>query len=162
MSFKKRIILFTALLLFWFALSGAIDQRQILLGSLAALASLLLYEWILSHSKIKPLPPMPSVRWLKLVQITIVAIITSTYDHIVRIFYGDDETVFLQILLDHNHPYVTTIIANVITLTPGAVSVEVDGNILKVLMFAPKNENERGKIYQLIDDLQSVFGRCAS
>ncbi len=160
MSSKKRISLFIALLLFWFALSGTIDLRQIILGTLSALASLLLYEWVLNHAKIKPLKPMPPVRWLRLIKITLHALFTSSIDQILRIFSGNDETVFIQILLDHDHPYITTIIANVITLTPGAVSVEADGNLLKILMFAPKNEADHSKIYKLVDQLQSVFGRC--
>lgn len=159
MSPKKRVTLFIALLLFWFALSGSIDLRQMILGTLSALASLFLYEWILHHAKIKPLKPMPPVKWLKLIQITLHVLFTSTVDQIFRIFSGDDETIFIQILLDHDHTYVTTIIANVITLTPGAVTVEADGNLLKILMFAPKSQGDHVKIYELVDELQSVFGR---
>ena len=160
MSLKKRIRLFIALLLFWFALSGSFDLRQLITGVLASLASLFLYEWVLHHTKIKPLKPSPPIHWPKLIKIALYALFTSTLDQIIRIFSGDDETLFIQILLEHDHPYVTTIIANVITLTPGAVSVEADGNLLKILMFAPKNETDHGKIYKLIDELQSVFGRC--
>lgn len=162
MNRKKRMTLFIALLLFWFALSGTIDLRQIILGSLSALASLFLYEWVLSHAKVKPLKPMPPIKWPKLIKITLHALFTSTVDQIFRIFSGKDETIFIQILLDHDHTYVTTIIANVITLTPGAVTVEADGNLLKILMFAPKNHIDHAKIYELVDELQSVFGRCES
>lgn len=159
MSTRRRILLYIALLLLWFGLCGTMDLRQLVLGSLSALASIFLYEWILQHAKIKPLKPMPSVRWLKLLKITLYALFSSTIDQIFRIISGDDETLFIQILLDYDHPYVTTIIANVITLTPGAVSVETDGNLLKVLMFSPKTETDHGKIYKLVDELQSVFGR---
>lgn len=159
MHLNKRLMLFLALLLFWFCLSGALDLRQIILGFFSALASLLIYEWILRHAKVKPMKPMPSVRWFKLLKITVHALFTSTLDQIRRIISGDDETLFLQILLDEDHPYVTTIIANVITLTPGAVSVETDGQLLKILMFSPKNDADHNKIYKLVDELQSVFGR---
>lgn len=159
MSLQKRTLLFLALLLFWFGLSGTIDARQVFLGILSALASLFLYEWVLRHAKIKPMKPMPPVRWIRLLKIALHALFISTIDQIGRIFSGDDDTVFIQILLDHDHPYVTTLIANVITLTPGAVSVEVDGSLLKILMFSPKTEADRNKIYTLIDELQSVFGR---
>lgn len=159
MSLQKRILLFLALLLFWFGLSGTIDARQVFLGVLSALTSLFLYEWILRHAKIKPMKPMPSVRWFKLLKITLHALCISTIDQIRRILSGDDDTMFVQILLDHDHPYVTTLIANVITLTPGAVSVETDGNLLKILMFSPKNEADHNKIYKLLDELQGVFGR---
>lgn len=156
---KKRLSLFTALLLFWFALSGSYDLRQLISGIFAALFTIFLYEWLLSHAKIKPLKPMPRVHWFKLFRLMAVSIVSSAWHHIFRVISGNEDTIFVQIVLDYDHPYVTMIIANVITLTPGAVSVEVDKDILKILCYAPNSEVEHQQIYKLIDDLQSVFRR---
>lgn len=159
MIIKKRLILFMSLILFWIALSGDINLRQILTGILAAGLTIVLYEWLLSHAKIKPLPPLPPVKWLKLAGIVATALVQSAWHHIFRVLSGNEDIVFIQVSLDFDHPYVTATIANVITLTPGAVSVEVDGDVLKLLCYAPRSEAEHQNIYQLIDDLQSVFRR---
>lgn len=159
MIFKKRIKLFIALLLFWFALSGSIDARQIFSGIFASLFTIILYEWLLTHSKIKPLQPMPKVKWLKLCKIMIISILKSAWHHVFRIISGNEDIIFVQLELEIEHPYATMIIANIITLTPGAVSVEVDKKLLKILCYAPQTDAEHQEIYKLIDNLQSVFRR---
>lgn len=159
MTFKKRALLFTALLLFWFALSGSMDLRQILMGLFSAGFTIVLYEWLLSHARIKPFKPMPPINWFKLLRIMVVSIVRSAWHHIFRVISGNEDIVFIQIELDYDHPYVTLIMANVITMTPGAVSVEVDKNLLKLLCYQPRTEHEHQAIYTLIDELQSVFRR---
>lgn len=156
---KKRMALFFTLTLLWFALAGKVDMRQTLTGSLSAIFSIILYEWLLSHARIKPLAPMPKIRWLKLLPLIVISIIKSAWHHIFRIISGNEDIIFIQIALDYEHPYVTMLIANIITLTPGAVSVEVDKNLLKILCYAPRNQEEHLEIYQFIEDLQSAFVR---
>lgn len=155
----KRTLLFCLLFGFWLILCGAIDTRQVITGLFASAFTLFLYEWLLKNAKVKPMPLMPKVHWLKLLKIGFISILKSAWHHVFRIISGNEEIVFVQILLDTNHPYVNTLIANMITLTPGAVSVELDKNILKILSYAPKNEKEHQALYTLVDDLQSAFGR---
>lgn len=159
---KKRLALFMALVLFWLALAGSLDLRQLISAVLAAGFTIILYEWLLRHARIKPLKPMPKVHWLKLFKIMVISIVRSAWHHIFRIISGDEEIIFVQVALETDHPYATLLIANVITLTPGAVSVEVDKDVLKMLCYAPKSKEEHQEIYQLIEDLQSVFRRDAS
>lgn len=156
-TFKKRFALFAALLVFWFALAGTYDLRQLISGMLAAGFTIVLYEWLLRHAHIKPMKPMPKVRWLKLFKIMIISIVKSAWHHIFRIISGDEEIIFVQMSLETDHPYANLLIANVITLTPGAVSVELDKDLLKILCYAPKTTEEHQEIYQLLEDLQSVF-----
>lgn len=159
MNNKKRIWLFALLFIFWLALCGQIDQRQIISGMGASLFTLFVYEWLLKKAKIKPIAPMTKVNWFKLLRIGFVSILQSAWHHVFRIISGDEDIIFVQILLDTKHPYVNTLIANMITLTPGAVSVEVDGDILKILSYQPKTDKERQALYTLVDDLQSAFRR---
>lgn len=159
MNLGKRLWLFTLLFIFWLCLCGTIDLRQILSGIGAALFTIYVYEWLLKKAKIKPIPAMPKVQWFKLLRIGFISILKSAWHHIFRIISGNENIIFVQILLDTKHPYVNTLIANMITLTPGAVSVEIDGDILKILSYEPTSEKERQDLYTLVDDLQSAFRR---
>ncbi len=158
---KQKLMLFLSLVAFWLVLAGTIDLRQILSALVAALATLFLYEWILKRARIKPIPPLPKIRWHAVLKISIFSVLKSAYAHIKRILWGDEDIVFIQVALETKHPYVNAFIANIITLTPGAVSVELDGQLLKVMSYAPHTEKERQDFYHLVDELQDAFGRAS-
>lgn len=158
---KQRLTLFLALSIFWLILAGSMDLRQIISSLLAATVTLFIYEWLLKHARIKSVAPLPKIKWHKVAVISIISVAKSAYAHMKRILYGDEEIVFIQVSLQTVHPYINAFIANIITLTPGAVSVELDGQLLKIMSYTPKTEREHQEIYALIDQLQDAFGRTS-
>lgn len=155
----KDIKLFIMLFMLWLVLSGSIDQRQITSGLFAAAFTIWIHKWLLNHGKIKPVPPMRPIKWFRLLWLSIKVLGLSAWYHMLRIASGDEDVIFLEVELDTQHPYENAIIANIITLTPGAVTVDLDGQILKVLSYKPRNEREHTLFYILLDELQNAFRR---
>lgn len=156
---QKDIKLFIMLFILWLILAGSIDLRQIVSGLIASLLTLWVHKWLLRHGKIKPVPAMRPIKWLNLLWLSIKVLGLSAWYHIFRIASGDEDVIFLEIILDTTHPYENAIIANIITLTPGAVTVDLDDQVLKVLSYKPRNDKEHVLFYQLLDELQSAFRR---
>lgn len=155
----KDIKLFIMLFTLWLILSGSLDLRQILSGLFASALTIWVHKWLLIHGKIKPVPPIRPIKWFRLLWLSVKVLGLSAWYHIFRIASGDEDVIFLEIALDTKHPYENAIIANIITLTPGAVTVDVDDQILKVLSYKPRNEKEHALFYKLLDELQSAFRR---
>lgn len=155
----KDLKLFIMLFVLWLILSGSLDLRQLLSGLVAALLTLWVHQWLLFHGKIKPVAPMRPIKWFRLLWLSIKVLALSAWYHIFRIASGDEDVILLEVELDTQHPYENAIIANIITLTPGAVTVDLDDQILKVLSYKPRNDKEHALFYKLLDELQNAFRR---
>lgn len=155
----KDIKLFILLFGLWLILSGSLDLRQLVSGLIASGVTLWVHKWLLLHGKIKPLPAIGPIKWPRLLWLSVKVLALSAWYHIFRIASGDEDVIFLEIQLDTKHPYENAIIANIITLTPGAVTVDLDDQILKVLSYKPRNDKEHALFYKLLDELQNAFRR---
>jgi len=57
----------------------------------------------------------------------------ASFIHIIRIIKMDHNPVLIKLKLDVENPLIITLIANSITMTPGTITVDADGNELTVL-----------------------------
>lgn len=67
----------------------------------------------------------------------------SSFIHIIRILKKDENPVIIQIELSVKNPYIITMISNAITLTPGTITVDVQGNNLYVLAIKGDDKNHQ-------------------
>lgn len=158
----NRMVLGISLFIFWLILGGSFDSRQIITGIMATIITLIIYDWLLLHTKIAPLPRFPKLNWVLFLITMVRFIFQSAWHHFGRILSGNEDISFIQVTLDVKHPYAQTLIANAVTLAPGTVSVDLEKDILKVLCFSPQNEKERDAIYKMIDSLQLLFKEVTS
>lgn len=154
---RDLIFQFILLLTLWFALSGQMNLRQWLLGLFSAAAALLMSNWLLKQSKIKPLEPMKGVKWLSFLTLFLGAIFSGAHYYMKRLFDNNEQVIFLSFELRVKHPFARLLIANTMTLSPGTVSVDIEKDVLKLLCFEPRTSEERKQLTQRLDALQDAF-----
>lgn len=84
----------------------------------------------------------------------------SSFNYLVRIIKKDCEPCIVDVVLDVTDPLLISIISNSITLTPGTITVDAEGNKLKVLTLKNCNSCEDCQVIvqkDIKDKFESFF-----
>lgn len=152
MRIVKFFDLFLLLFLFWLLLTLNITPSNIIIGFLVSLVITLLSYNIIYQESIH----------LKRIKITRVFIYTfflffhiykSSFTYIFKMFSKNCLPKIIEIELAISKPFIISIIANSITLTPGTVTIDYIDQKLIVLAFINKKHSED----KIKSDIKSVF-----
>ena len=117
----------------WLILKERLDWQNILLGTVLAVSALLFNNLVLHHdikggeTRVNPLL-LPRYFFILMVQIYV-----AGFDTIKKIITGRINPDIVEIEADLDNEFYLCLLANSITLTPGTVTVEKEGNKLTVL-----------------------------
>lgn len=156
-GFQKHYIKFIVLFLFWLVVSGEINKRSISLGVFSTVIVIYLCEKILKHYDSQPVLFRRFDRILWFFAIVIGEIFLAAWAHIFRVLLGADQTVIFDIALDFDDEFFVALIANAITLTPGTLTLEIEGNKLKILGFAKDEEEIESTRRVILEKFQKPF-----
>ncbi len=148
--------LYVLLILFWFAISGEFNWSNFFAGTFFSFLVILTTQILLKQMHIK------YIKWA-FVKNTSVFFIVSVR-HIVKsaisqcrlVIKNKFEYRIIHIELKVQDSFVIAMIANVVTLSPGTVTMAIDNQNLKIISAIESNEDER----QIIDEilmLQEAF-----
>lgn len=137
----KQFQLYSLLMFFWLILSGSYDIKTILYGSLFSVFIIIFTYKIIFEldDDILRLPQMWRFIWFG--GIVFVSIMKAANQHMVRIIKGQNAYQVFEVNLDTNNLVIITLIANAITLTPGTITLSVEGRTLKVIGFCEKPDD---------------------
>ncbi len=142
-------LLFLSLIAFWFVLNGDFSSRQLLSAIFCSGLAVYLTSELFIRSGSKPVRIPPAWRILWFVGIVLKEIFIAAYTHIIRILSGEDKAKIFRIHLDVTDEFAVAMIANAITLTPGTITLGIDGNKLVVVGYA-KNREEVKAIKEIV------------
>ncbi|MDZ4196152.1 MAG: Na+/H+ antiporter subunit E [Candidatus Izemoplasmatales bacterium] len=136
--FKEHYKIFMIMVVFWFLLTMDFSIQNILVGMVvSALVSVsskrILFEEDQSLFK--------GVKGRKLFFYFIKlfgAIFKSAFEYVRNVLVRDYEIVVFEMILQTNDPIIVGIISNSITLTPGTITIEAQGNKITVMQLAKK------------------------
>ena len=137
----SKLLLFISLVIFWFVLNGDFDMRQLFSALLCSGFTVYLTREVFNRSGSKPVKLPHAWRIVWFIAIVLREIFKAAYTHIVRILSGEDKAKIFRIHLDVKDEFSIAMIANAITLTPGTITLGMDGNKLVVVGYA-KNRDE--------------------
>jgi len=137
LNIVRPLLKFTLLLGFWLLLSGSMDWQHILVG--IAVAALIMLFWRNPADKAGPLRLKPFLYGIGLAGIMLAEIWKSAW-HVARIILSgrkvNPEFVWIETPLQS--PLSRVIFANCITLTPGTLTVSLEGTRLLVHALTPQ------------------------
>jgi len=142
-------LLFLSLIAFWFVLNGDFSIRQLLSAIFCSGLAVNLTSELFIRSGSEPVRLPPAWRILWFVGIVLKEIFIAAYTHIIRILSGEDKAKIFKIHLDVTDEFAVAMIANAITLTPGTITLGIDGNKLVVVGYA-KNRDEVKAIKEIV------------
>lgn len=145
----SKLLLFISLLIFWFVLNGKFDVRQLFSALLCSGFTVYLTGEVFSRSGSKPVKLPHGWRIIWFLGIVLREIFKAAYTHILRILSGEDKAKIFRIHLDVTDEFSVAMIANAITLTPGTITLSMDGNKLIVVGYA-KNKDEVKAIKKIV------------
>jgi multicomponent Na+:H+ antiporter subunit E len=136
--FFKRWHFFVAMYTLWMLFNFQWDLWTWSLGAIISVLMTLFTSFVLyDETKFKShmLSPLQLIAYfLNLLK----EIMVAAFVYIRLIFKGDYEVVVFDMTLSFDDPIKTALVANSITLTPGTVSVDVNGSTLTVMAMVKK------------------------
>lgn len=144
-----RLLKWSVLLIFWLILSGDFGFRTLLSGMLCSSAAIYFTEVLLKRYGSTPVWINFHYHIIWFLGIVFVEVFIAAYNHILRIISGGEKSVILDVELDIDDEFVIALIANAITLTPGSLTIGINGKTLTVLGFGETRED--------IEELRSVI-----
>lgn len=138
------------LLLFWMVLVNGAEARLLITGIIAVVSTLMLYRWILHYFNLYSIGVMNFFCVVRFFINVMVDIIFATLAQMRRIIQGSATPCLFEVHLSIREPFLIALIANAITLTPGSMTVEVDGFRLLVLAFV-KDDLEIDRFREMVN-----------
>lgn len=153
----KRLIvgykLFILLFIFWILLTFNFKISNLVVGIIAStLVTYISYGVLYEDSGYSFLLPRVFV-FFKYIFVLLIQIYKSSISHIVNIIKNDYSPTIVRVDLDVKDPFLITLISNSITLTPGTITVDSEGNSLLVLTI--KDFGDDGK--KIRDNIKNTF-----
>lgn len=151
-----RTVQFFTFLTFWLILSGKVTIERVVLGCLISL--ILTYVQTSIYQSCKgPLgiPDFWRLTWFT--GIVMIEIFIAAFNHMKRIIRLEERTAIFEVELESDNQIVATLIANAITLTPGTITLEIDGKVLTVLTVAQSKEDIMDSIDVILNKFQKPF-----
>lgn len=137
----RKLVMPTALYLFYILLSGSISVRVLSSGVVVTGLVVLVLDYFdrMEHRK-----PIGHISWWRIVWFFLIVlseVFMAAYQHILRVISGDDDPVFFDVYLDVEEELAIMLIANAITLTPGTLTVQVSGQMIRIVGFAKEQDD---------------------
>lgn len=130
---KFKLDIFVSILLFWLLFTFDFGLWNILLGLFISVIITIFSISIMAHDS-NPTVRIPNILILLLYSFRLIyEIYRASFLQILRIIKKDNDCVIVKVELDVTDPFLITMIANSITLTPGTITIDVMDNILYVL-----------------------------
>jgi multicomponent Na+:H+ antiporter subunit E len=152
-KFKAKCKFFIILLICWLIFTFDFSLWNIILGVFINIVIIKLSFGVIYDSS-NFLVQVPSTFTMVLYLLRLIyEIYKSSFLQILRIIKKDNNPVIVKVELEVTNPFLVTIIANSITLTPGTITVDVEDNTLYVLSI--KDDGEDGQ--KLKKDIKNKF-----
>lgn len=134
---NRKLQLYVLMMVFWLIINGQFDLKVLFFGSFFSVIIIkYTYHIIFGDEDDEEefsLPAMWRFAWFGVVILSEI-VIAANY-HVKRIFKNETRYEVFEVHLDTENIVILTLIANAITLTPGTITLEINGSILKVLGF---------------------------
>ncbi|MFT9496095.1 Na+/H+ antiporter subunit E [Anaerosolibacter sp.] len=128
-----RMQFFLFLIVSWFIFTLDVSLENAFIGIIVSGIITLMTLKIFSDLKADPFSMTQVYITTKFLLRLIFEIYKSSFIHILRIIKKDENPVIVEVELSVENPYLVTMISNAITLTPGTITVDVQGKKLYVL-----------------------------
>jgi multicomponent Na+:H+ antiporter subunit E len=138
-----RIQFFLFLIVSWFVFTLELSLVNTIIGVIMSGFITLITFKIFYDLKAAPLSVTQIYIAVKFLLRLIYEIYKSSFIHILRIIKQDENPVIVEVQLSIENPYIVTMISNAITLTPGTITVDVQGNKLYVLTIKEHDDNHQ-------------------
>lgn len=159
MIMKKHKVYFEfiILILFWLLLVGKVNTISILSGSIVSLFAVFFSGFVFGKIDIKRVRYINIFVLMSFMFNVFLEIIIAAYYHIIRVVVGYEMTVIFDIKLDIFDEMAIILISNAITLTPGTMTVQVNGNTITIAAFI-KDEKDISSISdRILEKFQTPF-----
>jgi multicomponent Na+:H+ antiporter subunit E len=133
---KNRYKLFIIILIFWFLMNLNFEFQTILFGVFVSLLVTVLTHNVLYDTNGFRYRNIKILKLLIYLLLLFVEIFKASFTYIINLISKTYEPVVIKVDLDLYDPVQIGIIANSITLTPGTISVDIDGHTIYVLTLA--------------------------
>lgn len=153
----SKVLLFISLIIFWFVLNGDFSLRQLFSAIVCSGLTVFLTGEVFLRSGSKPVRIPSAWRILWFVWIVLGAIFKAAFMHILRILSGEDKAKIFKVHLDVTDEFAIAMIANAITLTPGTITLGMDGSKLTVVGYAKNKEEVKALRNEILNEFQKPF-----
>lgn len=150
-------LLFGSLIIFWFVLNGELNMRQLVSAIFCSGLTVYLTSEVFSRSGSQPVKIPPAWRIIWFLGIVLIEIFKAAYNHIIRILSGEGKAKIFRIYLDITDEFAVAMIANAITLTPGTITLGIEGNKLVVVGYAKNRDEVKLLKETVLKDFQKPF-----
>ncbi len=120
-------------LVFWFLLTLNFEIWNIIIGIIVTIIANIVSRGVLYDKNGFKFKSIELITVIKYSLNLVLEIYKSSFSYLIRIIKKDCEPFILEMELEVTDPLIVSIIANSITLTPGTITVDVQGNKLKIL-----------------------------
>ncbi|MCY6369144.1 Na+/H+ antiporter subunit E [Clostridium ganghwense] len=152
-KFKPQYETFAILLLFWFLFTLDFSLWNSIVGTIISVI-ITRFSFGIVYDDSDFIVRIPNVFILIRYSFRLIyEIYRASFLQIIRILKKDNDSVIVKVELDITDPFLITIIANSITLTPGTITVDAVDNILYVLYI--KDDGKDGE--KLKKDIKNRF-----
>ncbi|MFZ5351357.1 MAG: Na+/H+ antiporter subunit E [Bacillota bacterium] len=152
---KSHSALFILLFIGWLLFTWNFTYTSMLIGIMASSLLTVSSSFFFSSDKDKRDANPGLLSILKLLFRLIYEIYIASFSYIITIVKHDNNPTITEIYLDTDNPLSVTLISNAITLTPGTITVDTDGN--KILVLSIKDDEAEGE--SITKDIKHKFER---
>lgn len=145
------------LYVFWLILCGGLDRRSIVTGIGAVGIVMLVSNMSLKRYASRHVFIQYHYHIIWFAGILLIEIFRAAYQHIQRVFSGEDQSVIFEIELSVTDEFAIALIANAITLTPGTLTMQVHDQRLTILGFAESDKEIEDIRNTILDKFQKPF-----
>lgn len=149
----RKLEIFILLMLFWLILNEGASLRLIAFGCVFSYFIIRITYPIL-FGRDNSLIRMPhSWRFLWFIGIVGIAIVKSSIVHSIRILKNEAYYKVFTVDLETDNVLILTLISNAITMTPGTITIGLEGQTLEVVGFAKTSED----VEEMKAEIQGYF-----
>lgn len=147
---KRKIELYILLMVFWIVLNGYDNIQMIVYGAIIAFAIIWMTNAVLFDydNALLHLPSLWRFGWFG--GIVLIAIIKSSWLHVLRIIKNQSAYETFQVRLKTDNIIILTLIANAITMTPGTITIDMEKSVLTVVGFVQSEDDVSELIAEIV------------
>ncbi len=151
--------LLTTLFAFWMLLTWNPSIQNILVGLVISAVVMVITELTESHKGESVFSNLNLINFTIFVVRVIMDIFIASYEHVKKIRHNDAWSAIIYHDLTCEDVLLKTLIANAVTLTPGTISLEIQGNTLVVLALVRDVSEVDDFKNVIIPRYERIFGR---
>lgn len=132
---NRKLQLYVLMMAFWFIINGQFNLKVLFIGSFFSIIIIKYTYPIIFGDEAEEfnLPALWRFAWFGVVIFSEI-VIAANY-HVKRIFKNETRYEVFEVHLDTENIVILTLIANAVTLTPGTITLEINGSVLKIIGF---------------------------